>query len=124
MRPLGRFAIAAVFIVALVGLLGSPASAVGSAKCTLISLRRSHPAGEPWKRGPWVAKVRVKNTSSRAEHVRAVWHVDRPYERRFEQRARLRPVEREDAKYVIEKGDQRPTVELLGCHTRTVARAH
>jgi hypothetical protein len=119
-----RLTIGALVIVALVGLLGSPASAAGSAKCTLISVRRSHPPGDPWKRGPWVAKVRVKNTFSMVEHIRGVWHVDPPYERRFELRARLQPGEREYAKYVLEKGGATPNVELRGCHVRAPTLGH
>jgi hypothetical protein len=121
---LARPAIGALVIVALVGSLGGPASAAGSAKCTLISVRGSHPAGEPWKRGPWVAKVGVRNTFSMVEHVRGVWHLDRPYERRLELPARLQPGEREYAKYVLEKGDERPNVELRGCHVRVLTLGH
>jgi hypothetical protein len=66
----------------------------------------------------------VKNTSEGVEHVRGVWHVDRPYGRRFEQKARLQPGKREDAKYVIEKGDQRPDVVLRACHFRTPTFSH
>jgi hypothetical protein len=124
MDPVKRLTIGAVVIVALVGSVGGAATAAGSARCTLISVRRSHPAGEPWKRGPWVAKVGVENTFSKLEHIRGVWHVDPPYERRFELRARLQPGEREYAKYVLEKGDERPNVQLRGCHVRAPTFAH
>jgi hypothetical protein len=119
-----RLTIGALVIIALVGLLRIPASAAGSGRCTLISVRRSHPAGEPWKRGPWVAKVGVKNTFSMVEHIRGVWHVDPPYERRFELRARLQPGEHEYAMYVLKKGDERPNVELRGCHVRAPTLGH
>jgi hypothetical protein len=38
-----RLVIGTVLALTLIGPLSSPASAVGSARCTLVSVRRSHP---------------------------------------------------------------------------------
>jgi hypothetical protein len=117
MRLLGRVAIAAVLSVALVGPLASPAFATGSGRCTVLSVRETH--GDPWPlHGRWVAKVRVKNTFSMVEHLRGIWHVDPPYEGRFELRARLQPGESEVGKFPLRRGDARPSVELRGCHIK------
>ena len=124
MREVKRLTTGALVIVALVGSVGGVATAAGSARCTLISVRRSYPAGEPWKRGPWVAKVRLRNTFSMVEHIRGVWHVDPPYEQRFELRARLHPGEHENARYVLGRGDDRPNMQLRGCHVRAPTFAH
>jgi hypothetical protein len=114
-----RLLISTVLALTLIGSLGGPVSAVGRARCTLVSVRRSHPPDAPWKLGPWVAKVRVKNPSEWVEHVRGVWHVARPYERHVELKARLQPGEQEYSKRVIEKGDRRPDIALTACHFRT-----
>jgi hypothetical protein len=119
----GRLVIAAAVFLALLGPAANPASAAGSGRCALLSVRETR--GDPWPlHGRWVAKVLVENTFSMVEHIRGVWRVEPPYEGRFELRARLQPGEREVAKYPLEKGDARPSVNLRGCHIKAPTLGH